>query len=103
VATVLTDEHLRHTDVAADPIRNRYGGSTMARPDPSERGSGGPPPTPRHHPVVLEQQQQRIQNLQLRVADWITGKLKTNTQLTREIHTLTAELHKRFLGNPTRP
>jgi len=29
-------------------------------------------------------------------------ELKTNTQLTREIHTLTAELHKRLLGNPTR-
>jgi uncharacterized membrane protein len=27
-------------------------------------------------------------------------ELKTNTQLTREIHTLTAELHKRFLENP---
>jgi uncharacterized membrane protein len=171
VATVLAHEHLRHTDVAADPIRNHYGGSTMARPDPSDGGSGGPPPAPRHHPVVLEQQQQRFKNVQLRVADWITGfagsmnfvylhvvlfavwmlfiekrpwpmltlvvsleaiflstfvmigqnrqaafqqakadhdfteqelELKTNTQLTREIHTLTAELHKRFLGNPTR-
>jgi uncharacterized membrane protein len=30
-------------------------------------------------------------------------ELKTNTQLTREIHTLTAELHKRLLGDaPTR-
>ena len=29
-------------------------------------------------------------------------ELKTNTQLTREIHTLTAELHKRFLENPAR-
>jgi uncharacterized membrane protein len=28
-------------------------------------------------------------------------ELKTNTQLTREIHTLTAELHKRFLENPS--
>jgi len=27
-------------------------------------------------------------------------ELKTNTQLTREIHILTAELHKRFLENP---
>ena len=30
-------------------------------------------------------------------------ELKTNTQLTREIHRLTAELHKRFLEDPARP
>jgi uncharacterized membrane protein len=29
-------------------------------------------------------------------------ELKTNTQLTREIHTLTAELHKRLLEDPNR-
>ena len=29
-------------------------------------------------------------------------ELKTNTQLTREIHQLTAELHRRFLEDPTR-
>jgi len=120
----------------------------------------------RHHPVVLEQEAQRAQDLQLRIADWITGfagsmnfvylhialftlwmlfiehkpwptltlivsleaiflstfvmigqnrqaafqqakadhdfteqelELKTNTQLTREIHTLTTELHNRLL------
>jgi uncharacterized membrane protein len=120
----------------------------------------------RHHPVVLEQQAQRAQDVQLRIADWITGfagsmnfvyihialftvwmlfieskpwptltlivsleaiflstfvmigqnrqsafqqakadhdfteqelELKTNTQLTREIHTLTTELHNRLL------
>jgi uncharacterized membrane protein len=28
-------------------------------------------------------------------------ELKTNTQLTREIHLLTEELHKRVLGDPT--
>jgi uncharacterized membrane protein len=27
-------------------------------------------------------------------------ELKTNTDLTREIHTLTAELHRRFMGIP---
>jgi uncharacterized membrane protein len=27
-------------------------------------------------------------------------ELKTNTELTREIHVLTAELHRRFLENP---
>ena len=27
-------------------------------------------------------------------------ELKTNTQLTREIHTLTAELHRRLIGDP---
>jgi uncharacterized membrane protein len=29
-------------------------------------------------------------------------ELKTNTDLTREIHTLTAELHRRFMGNSAR-
>jgi uncharacterized membrane protein len=122
--------------------------------------------TLRHHPVVLQQQAQRAQDIQLRIADWITAfagsmnfvyiqialftvwmlflegkpwptltlvvsleaiflstfvmigqnrqsafqqakadhdfteqelELKTNTQLTREIHTLTTELHDRLL------
>jgi uncharacterized membrane protein len=126
-----------------------------------------PPPSP----VVLEQQRQRAQDVQLRIADWITAfagsmnfvylhialfavwmlfieskpwpmltlivsleaiflstfvmigqnrqsafqqakadhdfnqqelELKTNTQLTREIHTLTTELHNRLLRRPTR-
>ena len=121
------------------------------------------------HPVVLEQQKQRAADLQLRIADWITGfagsmnfvylhiavfalwmlfiekspwptltlivsleaiflstfvmigqnrqaafqqakanhdfreqelELKTNTELTREIHQLTSELHRRVIGNP---
>jgi uncharacterized membrane protein len=125
----------------------------------------------RHSPVVLEQQAQRAQDIQLRIADWITGfagsmnfvylhialftlwmlfieskpwptltlivsleaiflstfvmigqnrqaafqqakadhdfneqelELKTNTQITREIHTLTTELHNRLLPRPTR-
>jgi uncharacterized membrane protein len=123
--------------------------------------------TLRHHPVVLQQQAQRAEDVQLRVADWITAfagsmnfvylhialftiwmlfieskpwptltlivsleaiflstfvmigqnrqgafqqakadhdfteqelELKTNTQLTREIHTLTTELHNRLMG-----
>jgi uncharacterized membrane protein len=29
-------------------------------------------------------------------------ELKTNTQLTREIHQLTTELHRRVIGNPGR-
>jgi len=29
-------------------------------------------------------------------------ELKTNTQLTREIYTLTTELHRRVLGDPAR-
>ncbi len=29
-------------------------------------------------------------------------ELKTNTQLTREVHTLTAELHRRFMEDPAR-
>jgi hypothetical protein len=31
------------------------------------------PAAPRHHPVVLAQQQQRTQDVQLRIADWITA------------------------------
>ena len=123
------------------------------------------------HPVVLEEQQRRAKDLQLRIADWITGfagsmnfvylhialftiwmlfiekspwptltlivsleaiflstfvmigqnrqgafqqakadhdfteqelELKTNTQLTREIHRLTTELHKRLIDHRTR-
>jgi len=153
----------------------------MAKPDPNEEGPDGPRATgpgkgPRielpiklHHPVVLEQQAQRAADIQLRIADWITGfagsmnfvylhvalftvwmlvieskpwptltlivsleaiflstfvmigqnrqaafqqakadhdfteqelELKTNTELTREIHTLTTELHRRVMGNP---
>jgi uncharacterized membrane protein len=125
----------------------------------------------RHHPAVLEQRAQRAQNIQLRIADWITSfagsmnfvylhvalfaiwmlliekspwptltlivsleaiflstfvmigqnrqadfqqakadhdfneqelELKTNTQLTREIHALTTELHNRLLASPPR-
>ena len=42
-------------------------------PGPRDGGHPAPPGTPQHHPAVLEQQQQRINNDQLRVADWITG------------------------------
>ena len=121
-----------------------------------------------HNPVVLAEQEQRAADIQLRIADWITGfagsmnfvylhialfivwmlfieskpwptltlivsleaiflstfvmigqnrqaafqqakadhdfneqelELKTNTQLTREIDRLTAEVHKRVMGN----
>ena len=127
------------------------------------------PITLQHHPVVLEEQARRAADIQLRIADWITGfagsmnfvylhialfavwmlfiekspwptltlivsleaiflstfvmigqnrqssfqqakadhdfteqelELKTNTELTREIHTLTTELHRRVMGNP---
>src|SRR6187200_1927741 len=120
-----------------------------------------------HHPVVLAEQAQRASDIQLRIADWITGfagsmnfvylhvvgftiwmlfieskpwptltlivsleaiflstfvmigqnrqaafqqakadhdfneqelELKTNTELTREIHRLTTELHSRLVG-----
>ena len=73
----------------------------MAKSDPSAGGSDGSPAQPgppeqhtagtegqaagpgdrlaaqldmiRHHPVVLEQQAQRAADVQLRIADWITG------------------------------
>ncbi len=125
----------------------------------------------RHHPVVAAKQAQRTADLQLRIADWITGfagsmwfvyihvalfaswmlfieakpwpmltlivsleaiflstfvmigqnrqsdfqqakadhdfteeelELRTNTELTRETHTLTTELHNRLLDKPAR-
>jgi hypothetical protein len=160
-------------------------GSSPAQPETPEQtrhaaGTGGNPagpghnkrpglPIPLHHPVVLEEQARRASDIQLRIADWITGfagsmnfvylhiaiftlwmlfieskpwptltlivsleaiflstfvmigqnrqsafqqakadhdfteqelELKTNTQLTREIHTLTTELHRRLLEDP---
>jgi uncharacterized membrane protein len=128
-------------------------------------------PIPLHNPAILEEQARRAADIQLRIADRITGfagsmnfvylhiaiftiwmlfieskpwptltlivsleaiflstfvmigqnrqsafqqakadrdfreqelELKTNTQLTREIHTLTAELHRRLMGDATR-
>jgi uncharacterized membrane protein len=145
----------------------------MVTAHPSAEGSGHTPQqpegTPLRHPAVVEQEQLRVNNIQLRVADWITAfagsmnfvyihivlftvwmlliehkpwptltlivsleaiflstfvmigqnrqaafqqakadhdfteqelELKTNTQLTREIYVLTAELHKRYVENP---
>ena len=129
------------------------------------------PSTLKRHPVVLQEQERRAADIQLRIADWITGfagsmnfvylhvalfaiwmlfierspwptltlivsleaiflstfvmigqnrqsafqqakadhdftaqelELKTNTDLTREIHVLTTELHRRFLGDSPR-
>ena len=144
----------------------------MATPDATKNGQGGfrpiALPIKLHNPVVLEEQARRASDLQLRVADWITGfagsmnfvylhivlfavwilfveskpwptltlivsleaiflstfvmigqnrqaafqqakadrdfneqelELKTNTQLTREIDRLTAEVHRRVVGN----
>ena len=149
----------------------------MAKQDPStdgsqtKAGSNGlialPVKLP-HHPVVLEEQERRAADIQLRIADWITGfagsmnfvylhvalfavwmlfiekspwptltlivsleaiflstfvmigqnrqaafqqakadhdfneqelELKTNTELTREIHRLTTELHRRLIDH----
>jgi uncharacterized membrane protein len=135
----------------------------MANPDS--------PAKEQRHPVVLEEEARRAKDIQLRIADWITGfagsmnfvylhialftiwmlfieskpwptltlvvsleaiflstfvmigqnrqaafqqakadhdfteqelELKTNTQLTREIHQLTTELHRRVMGDPSR-
>jgi len=144
----------------------------MATPDATKNGPGGfrpiALPIKLHNPVVLEEQARRASDLQLRIADWITGfagsmnfvylhivlfavwilfvepkpwptltlivsleaiflstfvmigqnrqaafqqakadrdfneqelELKTNTQLTREIDRLTAEVHRRVVGN----
>ena len=57
----------------------------MAKPDPGTQGPEGPPAQPhknprlplpiklQHHPVVLEEQARRAADVQLRIADWITG------------------------------
>ncbi|HZI76068.1 MAG TPA: DUF1003 domain-containing protein [Gemmatimonadales bacterium] len=149
----------------------------MTKPDPSTDGSQTNAESNRlialpvkfpHHPVVLEEQERRAADIQLRIADWITGfagsmnfvylhvalfavwmlfiekspwptltlivsleaiflstfvmigqnrqasfqqakadhdfneqelELKTNTELTREIHRLTTELHRRLIDH----
>jgi uncharacterized membrane protein len=78
--------------------RDTYGGTTMAesnpgaegpdrkpaQPEPHPAGTGGHPArlkdmhdkledTIRHSPVVLEQRARRAQDVQLRIADWITA------------------------------
>jgi len=57
----------------------------MAKPDPGARSPDGPSAHPKkdwrdelpiklpHNPVVLEEQARRASDLQLRIADWITG------------------------------
>jgi uncharacterized membrane protein len=49
----------------------------QAQPEPPAAGAGGQAAklkdALRHHPVVLEQQAQRAQDVQVRIADWITA------------------------------
>jgi len=53
----------------------------MAKPDPGTKQPHGPhgfggfalPVKHPHHPVVLEEQAKRAADVQLRIADWITG------------------------------
>jgi len=148
----------------------------MATPDATKNGPGGfrpiALPIKLHNPVVLEEQARRASDIQLRIADWITGfagsmnfvylhivlfavwilfvepkpwptltlivsleaiflstfvmigqnrqaafqqakadhdfeaqelELKTNTDITRQIHALTEELHRRVIGGPASP
>jgi uncharacterized membrane protein len=65
--------------------RTEQEGTKMANSDPGTQGSDGPPAQPhenqrmmwpikrQHHPVVLEEQARRAADVQLRIADWITG------------------------------
>jgi hypothetical protein len=74
--------------------------------------------TKSHHPVVNRVNAARRADIQLRLADSVTAfagsmtqakadhdfveedqELKLNTELTREIHDLTRELHTRILGD----
>ena len=69
----------------ADPdLSAQRPAGAQAQPEPHAAGSGGQaaklkdaqsrlPNAVRHHPVVLEQQAQRAQDVQLRIADWITA------------------------------
>jgi uncharacterized membrane protein len=45
----------------------------MATSEPADHSRPALPALLRHNPVVLEQQAQRAQDIQLRIADWITG------------------------------
>ena len=49
----------------------------MATPDATKNGPGGfrpiALPIKLHNPVVLEEQARRASDIQLRIADWITG------------------------------
>jgi hypothetical protein len=79
-------------------------------------------PDTAHHPVVESHLEQRATDLQLRVAETITNRpepagrvpkakadhdfveqeleLKTNTELTRAVHALTTEIHRRLITEP---
>jgi hypothetical protein len=53
-----------------------------------------------HHPAVLGEARRRGESVQLRLADRITafaGSLKADLELTRQIHPLTEERHKRII------
>jgi uncharacterized membrane protein len=68
-----------------EPAAPRRKGTKVAKPDPGAQSPAGPPAQPhrrqrielpiklQHHPVVLEEQARRASDLQLRIADWITG------------------------------
>ena len=45
----------------------------MANPQPADHSRPELPVLLRHNPVVLEQEAKRAQDIQLRIADWITG------------------------------
>jgi len=70
---------MANPDRSAQPPAGAQG-----QPEPHAAGAGGQAArlkgaqarlqhTLQHHPAVLEQQAQRAQNVQLRIADWITG------------------------------
>ena len=57
---------------APEPGRHTAGSGGQAS-RPGDGRHTAPPRIPLHHPAVLELQQQRVKDVQLRVADWITG------------------------------
>ena len=71
-------------DRIVEPVRCTGPDRPRAGAEPHAAGSGGQAArmkdmqtrlqdTIRHHPVVLEQEAKRAADLQLRIADWITG------------------------------
>jgi uncharacterized membrane protein len=71
-------------DPSAESAEGSHAQPETPEQAPHAAGPGGGPagpghskrpqlPIPLHHPAVLEQQAQRAQDIQLRIADWITG------------------------------
>ena len=80
----------------------------MANPEPADHSRPALPDIFRHNPVVLEQQAQRAADIQLRIADWITGFAGSMSFVYLHVapftfDRLTTELHQRLLSKSAGP